>query len=170
MTHYIDMTNTEGCFGILPENGETIVFAGVSLYSMPLSVKSREGELYADFARKYGIHFIFDDEKPVIDFYAVPSLEIGATDGAGGFIASVGAPFSLRDPVCLVYIAPDRSCYRITEDGSEFFSMVSRWRNCLTPYDAVKLYGSKEQAKAEFEILDFEKTEVYRQHIAAFPK
>ena len=54
MIQYMDMTKAEGCFGVIPENGETIVFTGVSINSMPLSVKRKEGELYADFAKKYG--------------------------------------------------------------------------------------------------------------------
>ena len=56
MTKYIDLTKTEGCIGILAENEETIVLTGVSVNAMPLSVKQREGELYADFAKKHGIH------------------------------------------------------------------------------------------------------------------
>ena len=76
MTQYVDLTKTEGCIGILPENGETIVLTGVSVNSMPLSVKQKEGELYADFANKYGIHFIFDDDIPEIDFYSIPRWEV----------------------------------------------------------------------------------------------
>ena len=94
MTNYLDMTQANGCLGIIPENGETIVLTGVSVYSVPLSVKRDEGEAYDDFARKYGIHFIFDDCIPEIDVYAVPKIEIAATDSDGGFIASVGEPFS----------------------------------------------------------------------------
>ena len=69
MTQYLDMTQTAGCVAIIPENGETVVLTGVSVYSMPLSVKRKESEIYDDFAQKYGIHFIFDDCIPEIDFY-----------------------------------------------------------------------------------------------------
>ncbi len=169
MIHYIDMTNADG-FGVLPDPGDTVILTGVSVYSMPLSVKRREGELYADFGRKNGIHFIFDDEKPEIDFYSIPRLEIGATDSAGGFIGSVNEPFSLRETAPLVYISPDRRCFLITEDSSEFLSIVSEWRSRLTPYDGVTLYATKEQAKGEYPIIDFEKTEAYNRHITAFPR
>ena len=87
MTQYLDMTQTAGCVAIIPENGETVVLTGVSVYSMPLSVKRKESEIYDDFAQKYGIHFIFDDCIPEIDFYAIPKIEIAATDNDGGFIA-----------------------------------------------------------------------------------
>lgn len=161
MTQYIDMTKTEGCIGLIPENGETIVFTGVSINSMPLSVKSKEGELYADFARKYGIHFIFDDEIPEIDFYSVPRLDIAATDDTGGFIASVGEPFSLSGSARLVYISPDRHTYLITDNSSEFLSIVSDWKTRLSPFDGIRLYTSKEKAKEDYDIIDFEKTKAY---------
>lgn len=75
MVQYMDMTKAEGCFGVIPENGETIILTGVSMCSMPLSVKRKEGKAYADFARKYGIAFIFDDGIPEIDFYTIPRID-----------------------------------------------------------------------------------------------
>ena len=168
MIHYLDMTKTPG-FGIMSDPGDTIVFTGVSINAMPLSVKKREGELYEDFARKYGFRFIFDDKKPEIDFYSVPSLDIAATDDKGGFLASVGQPFDLHDPVPLVYISPDRRCYLITENSTEFLSIVSHWRSRLTPFEGVKLYRDKAQAKGEYPIVDFETTEIYRLHMENFP-
>ena len=168
MTHYLDLTKTPG-FGVMPDPGDTIVLTGVSVCSMPLSVKKREGELYADFARKYGIHFLFDDKKPEIGFYSVPWVEIGATDGEGGFIASVNDSFSLRDGGPMIYISPEKECFLITEDSSRFLSIASHWRNRLIPYDGVKLYTTKDLAKAEYNIIDFEKTPEYARHIAAFP-
>ena len=166
MTQYLDMTQAKGCFGIISENGETIVLTGVSVYSMPLSVKRDEGEAYDDFARKYGIHFIFDDCIPDIDFYTVPKIEVTATDNNGGFIASVGEPFSLRDPVPLIYISADRKVYLITKDSSKFLSIASEWRNKLVPFDVITLYESKEEARKEYPIIDFEQTEAYKRHMA----
>lgn len=162
MIQYMDMTKAKGCFGVIPENGETIVFTGVSINSMPISVKRKEGKLYADFAEKYGIHFIFDDDIPDINFYSVPRLDIGAKDDAGGFIASVIEPFSLSDPISLVYISQDMHCYLITKDATEFLSIVSEWKSRLVPFEGVMLYTSKEKAKQEYEIIDFEKTKEYR--------
>ena len=162
MTQYIDLTKTEGCIGLLAENRETIVLTGVSVNSMPLSVKEREGELYADFAAKYGIHFIFDDDIPEIDFYSVPRLDIGARDNDGGFIASVSESFSLSDPICLVYISADRKCYLLTKDATEFLSIVSDWKGRLTPFEEVTLYPSKDDARKNYQIIDFEKTEQYQ--------
>ena len=170
MTQYLDMTQTEGCFGVIPEKGETIVLTGVSVYSMPLSVKRKEGEAYDDFAQKYGIHFIFDDCIPEIDFYSVPRIEIAATDNDGGFIASVGEPFSLRYPVPLIYVSAERKAYLITEDSSKLLSIASEWRNRLVPFDGITLYESKEDARKEYPIIDLAQTESYKRHIAMFGK
>ena len=170
MTQYLDMTQTKGCFGIIPENGETIVFTEVSVYSMPLSVKRDEGEAYDDFARNYGVSFIFDDCIPEIDFYTVPKIEVAATDNNGGLIASVGEPFSFHSPVPLIYISADLKVYLITEDSSEFLSIASEWREKLTPYDGITLYASKEDARKEYPIIDFEKTASYKRHIEIFGK
>ena len=166
MTQYLDMTQTAGCVAIIPENGETVVLTGVSVYSMPLSVKRKESEIYDDFAQKYGIHFIFDDCIPEIDFYAIPKIEIAATDNDGGFIASMGESFSLRDSVPLVYISTDRKAYLITEDSSKFLSIASGWKEKLIAYDGIALYASKEDARKDYPIIDFEQTEVYKRHMA----
>lgn len=170
MIQYLDMTQVKGCFGVIPENGEVIVLTGVSVNSMPLSVKRKEGEAYDDFARKYGIHFIFDDCIPEIDFYTVPKIDVAATDGGGGFIASVGEPFSLRDSVPLIYISAERKAYLITKDSSKFLSVASKWKEILTPYDGITLYKSKEEARKEYQIVDFEQTEAYKKHIEIFGK
>lgn len=170
MIQYLDMTQVKGCFGVIPENGEVIVLTGVSVNSMPLSVKRKEGEAYDEFARNYGIHFIFDDYIPEIDFYTVPKIEVAATDNDGGFIASVGEPFSLHDSVPLIYISAERKAYLITEDSSEFISIASKWRERLTPYDGVSLYASKEDARKEYLIIDLEQTESYKRHIEMFGK
>ena len=162
MIQYLDMTHAKGCFGLIPENGEIIILTGVSVYSMPISVKRDEGEVYDDFGRKYGIHFIFDDCVPEIDFYTVPKIEVAATDNDGGFIASVGEPFSLRNPVPLIYISADRRCYLLTKDATEFLSIISDWKDRLTPYNEVTLYPSKDDARKNYEIIDFEKTEQYQ--------
>ena len=166
MTQYLDMTQVTGCFGVIPENGETIILTGVSVYSMPLSVKRKESEAYDDFAQKYGVHFIFDDCIPEIDFYTVPKIEVAATDGDGGFIASVGEPFSLRDSVTLIYISAERKAYLITKDSSKFLSIASGWKETLTAYDGIALYASKEDARKDYPIIDFEQTEVYKRHMA----
>lgn len=161
MTQYIDMTNTDGCFGIIAENGERIVFTGVTINAMPQSVKRKEGEAYDEFARLYDIYFIFDDKLPSVDFYTVPRTDIAAIDSDGGFIASVGEPFDLRSGGTLVYISKARSCYLITENSANFLSEVTGWKGRLTPYDGIRIYDSKNSAGKDYEIIDFDQTPEY---------
>lgn len=161
MIQYFDMTKAKGCCGMIPENGETIVFTGVSVNSMPVSIKEEEGEAYCEFASKYGITYIFDDDIPTVDFYTVPRIDIAAFDSLGGYIASVEEPFTFSHPVRLVYISNDRKCYLITNNSTEFMSIVHNWRARLTPYSGVKVYESKDAAKNDYKIIDFEKTAGY---------
>lgn len=161
MTRYFDMTNTDGCFGVIAENGEQIVFAGVTINAMPQSVRRKEGEAYDEFARRYDIHFIFDDKLPAVDFYTVPRTDIAAIDSDGGFIASVGEPFDLRSGATLVYISKDRSCYLITENSAKFLSEVTGWKGRLAPYDGIRIYDSKDSARKDYDIIDFDKTPEY---------
>ena len=58
----------------------------------------------------------------------------------------------------------------ITEDSSEFLSIASKWKEKLTPYDGISLYKSKEDARIEYQIVDFEQTEAYQRHIEIFGK
>ena len=162
MIKYVDMTQAEGCFGIIAETGETIVFTGVSVNSMPMSVKRKEGELYEEFARKYGINFIFDNEIPNIDFYTIPRVDVVAVDNKGGFIASVGEPFSLSEPVPLIYISKEKKCYLITDDSRTLLSIAGEWRARLIPYSGITIYDSKDCARKDFKIIDLEKTDEYR--------
>lgn len=164
MTCYIDPTGVQGCIGLISE--DDIVFTGVSISSMPVSLKAKEGEAYAQFARDYGIFFLFDDDIPAVDFYSIPRLDIAAVDGEGGFLASVGRNFDLHDPVPLVYLSKELECYLITEDSTQFLKMAAHWREHLQPYDGIRLYPSKEAAKKDFEIRDFVQMPEYQRMLA----
>lgn len=48
MEYYIDMTNGKECMSILPDPGDTVILTGVSVYSMPMSVKRSEGKRNED--------------------------------------------------------------------------------------------------------------------------
>ncbi len=49
-------------------------------------------------------------------------------------------------------------------------SIASEWRNKLVPFDGITLYESKEEARKEYPIIDFEQTEAYKRHIEVFGK
>lgn len=162
MSLYMDFSGTKGAIGFISDS-EPVIQVGVSINAMPLSVKRKEWELYQQFARDYDVRFLFEDDVPGVDFYAVPRLDIAATDSCGGFIASVGEPFSLQDKIPLVYISPKRECFLITEASSTFLSIASSWKEHLVPYSGVTLYPSKEAARAEYPITDVVDTPEYRE-------
>lgn len=164
MAIYMDFSGTEGAIGYISD-GEPVVPVGVSIHAMPLSIQKKEWELYQKFAEDNDVHFLFADHIPTVDFYAVPCADIAATDSCGGLIASVGAQFSLSDKIPLIYIAPDKACFLITEDGSQFLSIASEWKNHLKPYDGVKIYPSKEAAMADYPITNVVDTPEYKKFV-----
>jgi len=162
MALYMDFSGTEGAIGFISD-GEPVIPAGVSIEAMPMSIKQKEWDLYQQFAKENDVHFLFEDNVPTVDFYAVPRVCIAATDSDGGMIASVEESFSLHDSVPLIYISPNRKCFLITEDSTQFLAIASHWKKHLIPYNGVKLYASKEAAKTAFPITDVVDTPEYQE-------
>lgn len=158
----MDFSNTEGAIGFISD-GEPVIPVGVSINAMPMGVKKKDWALYQQFAKENDVYFLFEDNVPIVDFYAVPRVDIAATDSCGGFIASAGEPFSLQDKIPLIYISPKRECFLITADSSKFLSIASKWREYLVPYENVKLYPTKDAARADFPITDVVDTPEYRE-------
>lgn len=162
MALYMDFSGTKGAIGFISD-GEPVICVGVNIDAMPMRVKKKEWELYQQFARENDVHFLFEDNIPTVDFYAVPRVDIAATDSDGGLIASVGEAFSLQCSVPLIYISPKRECFLITADSTQFLSIAPQWKKYLVPYDGVTLYPSKEAAKADFPITDVVDTPEYQE-------
>ena len=161
MAIYMDFSGTEGAVGFISD-GEPVIPVGVSINAMPMSVKKKEWELYQQFAKDNDVLFLFEDNVPAVDFYAVPRVDIAATCSNDGLIASVGESFDLHSNIPLIYISPTREYFLITEDATRFLSIASQWKTHLTPYDGVRLYPSKEAAKAEFPIRNVVDTPEYQ--------
>jgi len=153
MSLYIDFSNITECIGVI-KDGEPAIPTGTTVSPMPHSVREREQEAYDRFFRDYDIRFLFDGDCPDIDFYAVPRVDVAAVTGEGGLIASVIQPFDLNASMPLIYIAPDRKCFLITEDSTSFLSIAPIWRDRLQPYDGVQLFPSREAAEAHHKILN----------------
>lgn len=162
MAIYMDFSGTEGAIGYISD-GEPVIPVGVSINAMPMSIKKKEWELYQQFAKDNDVYFLFEDNIPTVDFYAVPRVDIVATDSAGGLIASVGEVFSLSESVPLIYISPKKTCFLITSDSTQFLSIASQWKKHLAPYDGVTLYPSKEAAMADFPITNVVDTPEYQE-------
>ena len=135
--------------------------AGISIFSMPDTEKNKKWKSFADM---YDIRFIFDDNIPEVDFYAVPQFHIMATDSNGGLIGIVGGKDSLNTHLPIAYVSANREVFIVSSSGHSFIENIKQWKKHLEPYDKLKLFDSKEAAKREKPFLDIEqvKTEMER--------
>lgn len=148
MIWYFDLSELGGCVGILANPGDQVVYTGTVFHTEP--VKYRGCEAAARFARENDLHFWFG-EKPELDIYTVPKLEIGGFDNLGGLFA--GSPgFALGEAEPLYYIDREHRCYRITGDSREFPGMGMAWRERMVPTEAVEAFESLERAREKYTI------------------
>lgn len=54
------------------------------------------------------------------------------------------------------YITHDRDCFLIASSGYSFLENIDCWKQLRKPYEALKLFDSKDMAKKEVTFLDFE--------------
>ena len=141
---YLDRTEISDNMAIIVRKAE-IIETGTTIYSM--SVRE-DNELYRKFAEEYDIHFIFDDRIPVVDFYAVPRLDIFATDSRGGCFASVGSSFDSELPVYYMDAAGD--FFLVSESGRAFVEDAPNWRAMLKPWAGVEIFPTKDAAKEKY--------------------
>lgn len=151
-TLYLDVTEIEGCTSIWMKDTE-IIPAGTTIYTMSVKDKSEE---YDRFAKDYDIHFIFEDNIPVIDFYTIPRVDIFATDSKGGYIGTIGEMTDLEGNAPICYIDETKKCYLIAKAAKEFLGKVSKWKNELENYEHLQFYASKKEAMLENEFLCYE--------------
>lgn len=142
---YIDAVSSKDCTAIFIRDVE-VIFAGTTVYSMPVAEKNEEYQRYAD---EYDIHFLFDDDIPVIDFYTVPQVDIMAVDSNGGYIGTVGQISDLESNAPICYIDNHRNCYLAAENGADFLEHASVWKKHLKPYEGIKIYDTKADAEKE---------------------
>lgn len=146
---YIDTTEL-GCTSVWMKDAE-IIPAGTTVYSM---VERHKNEGYERFAKEYDIHFIFNDNVPVIDFYTIPRVDIFATDSECGYIGTIGEMTDLEGDAPICYINKEKNCYLICKESKNFLQVVSFWKEILEPYEEIKFYASKMDAIRENEFID----------------
>lgn len=147
---YLDETEVSSCKSVYVKDTE-VIKSGATIYIMPLKDKNSEYQRYAD---EYDIHFIFEDNIPVVDFYTIPQVDIFAVDSTGGFVGSVGEMTDFESDSIICYIDKNRKCYLIANDGKEFLRNVEQWKRNLMPYDNVEMFSSREEAESKYEFLD----------------
>ena len=147
---YLDATEKNKCIAIFSTQAE-IVYAGTTVYSMPVKDWNEEYRRYAD---EYDLHFIFEDDLPTIDFYTVPQVDILAVDSNGGYIVTIGQQSDLESAAPICYIDKNRNCYLVANDGASFLKSVSSWKDYLKPYHEITFFKSKSDAEKVLDFLD----------------
>ena len=141
---YFDMSDCDGATAVFSAEAEYIP-AGTVVNAMPVRHKL---EVFRRFSEALDIRFIFEDKIPWVDFYAVPYLEVIATDSEGGWIGTLGE----NAPV--VYVDAAGKCWKIADNIQVFLTVTPGWKRELTACEEVKIYASLEEAKAELEFVD----------------
>ena len=148
-TMYLDMTDNS-CTSVFIKNTR-IIPAGTTIYAMPVKDKCDAYDFLAD---KYNIHFIFDDNIPTIDFYAIPRIDIMATDGAGGFLGTLGEISDLNGQAPICYIDNDKNSYVIAADFRDLLNHSDNWREHALPCKEITLFSSKAEAMKKHKFID----------------
>ena len=120
-----------------------VLQAGTTVYSMPVEEKNEE---YQRFADEYDIHFIFDDVPVMVDFYAVPRIDIFATDRYGGYIGTVGGLTDSESNFPICYIDKERNVFQLACNFTDFLEKCPTWKEALKPCNSVELFSSKADA------------------------
>lgn len=138
------------CIGIAL-SGKQVVYTGLEIHREP--VRYRGCQALAPFLKE-DFHFYFEDEEPQIPIYAVPQVLILGHDSDGGWFASTRMDVRLEEDFPLFYISREGRVYQVEGESSRLLTGTFRWRECLRPSDAVKLYPSRAMARRDFEIHD----------------
>lgn len=146
---YLDMTDNS-CTSVFIKDTK-IIPAGTTIYSMSVKDKNDEYDLLAD---KYDIHFIFDDNIPIIDFYSIPRIDIMATDSSGGFIGTLGELSNLDSNAKICYIDSIKNCYVIALNFRDLLNNLCDWKEKAIPCEKIILFTSKEEAMKNHKFVD----------------
>lgn len=148
-TVYYDMSDiTAGAVGVFVRDAQVLP-AGTTLCAAPVQEKAEPG--YAEFARK-DVHFIFADDAPEIDFYAVPRVDVFART-TDGLLACLGESADVDSPAPIVLIDHQRNVYRAAKNMLDMLTS-SNWKDGICAESGVKLYADRVAAMADVEFVD----------------
>ena len=147
---YIDKSSVPGPASIWIKDAK-VIWAGAVISSMSIKHKNED---YKKVALEHDVHFIFDDEIPVVDFYTVPLVDIFAMDSTGGYIGSIGEAAYFGSNATICYISPQKECFFIAKNFSEFINHLNIWNEHMVPYNELEFFCSKEDADNKYEFLD----------------
>lgn len=144
---YFDASVEEQTVSVIVD-GVAVSPAGTTVYAMPVSDRNSE---YVRIEEKYGLHFIFEDNIPKLDFYAVPLFDVMAVDDHGGFLGMVGGRCNLDDDRPIIYVSERMEAFELTFTAREFLTNISEWNVGMKPSNALAIFSCKEDAEQVFD-------------------
>ncbi len=150
---YFDISEKTDCISLFSTDVQ-IIPAGTTVYTM--SVKDKNAH-YQNFADRHDIHFIFEDNVPKINFFAVPRVDIFAVDSIGGVFGTIGETTDLGSAAPICYINKSHTCFRVANSLSEWMQLLASFPNhqaALTRCNEVVLYQSREDAQKTLEFFN----------------
>lgn len=139
----------KGLWGVVMR-GARAVFVGAELHREP--EKYRKSAALRPYAAA-GFHFFFEDDAAP-EIYAAPWMCIVGHDGAGGLFATPADDFTFERGETLYYVSPRRALYEIALSPAAIAAGDASWRTRLAPSNAARIFASRAEAEAEFEIRD----------------
>lgn len=130
-----------------------VIPAGTTVYAMAIQDKNAEYQKYAD---ECDIHFIFEDNFPIIDFYTVPWVDVFATDSLGGLLGTVGNRTDLDAAAPICHIDKTGTCSLVADNLRNLLQLLvlgQKWKTIMTHYDSVVFYKSREDAQQALDFL-----------------
>jgi hypothetical protein len=150
---YLDQCENEGRMAIIVKDVEAVP-AGTTIYSM----RARDrNATYQEYADAYDLRFIFDDDLPEVNFYAVPQVDIFAKDSVGGLFGTVGQTTDINDAAPICYINNSKECFSVADSLKAFLQMLASgcdWKATMRPDHDIIFFRSKADAEHRFEFID----------------
>lgn len=156
--NYFDMSDNTGCIGFIATDVEVIP-AGTTVYTMAIQDKNAE---YQKYSNECDIHFVFEDNIPIIDFYTVPWVDVFAIDSLGGLLGTIGNRTDLDAAAPICYINKTGTCSLVADNLRNLLQLLVRgnkWKTIMTPYDGVVFYKSREEAQRALDFLSLPPTD-----------
>lgn len=125
---YIDQSTMESAVGLILKQRVEVVYTGLEV------LKEDNSPTVAAFSRLCGVNFFLRGTAPEVPLYAVPYLEIFASDGQGGWFGTQGGSHGQDRPV--YYIAPDRGARLLAENIPGWYRAILSdpdWRQKYLP-------------------------------------
>jgi len=152
---YFDRTALASNIGWVVSPGIELVPVGTSICYMSAN---DDNKVYQRYASEHDLRFIFEDNIPEIDFFAVPQLDVFARNSNGGFFATLGGETDIESmDAAICFISKERVCFTIAPNLKEFMQKIDSkcdWMFESPETEGVILYPSKETAKSEIEIVE----------------